>query len=275
MSVGPPYFNLTFVPLMVLLALVMGVGPLLRWRGGDGASLPRRLLMPLLASAAAAILFPFLYGGSWHAGAALTVFMASWIVTTLLLGLAQRLRLQQGSGGGLGIAYWGMCIAHLGMAFSMAGAGLTTVYSDERDVRMSAGDEVTLASYTFQFLGTSHVEGPNYSAETGSFTVRGADGSVVRMTAEKRDYHSQMGNVMTEAAIDAGFFRDLYVSLGEPVGEGAWAIRVHHKPFVRWLWIGGLLMGFGGLLTLADRRYRRARARAAVAAGAALGAAGG
>ena len=173
----------------------------------------------------------------------------------------------------LGAAYWGMFIAHFGMAFCIAGAGLTSVYSDEQDVRMAPGDEVTLAAYTFSFLGTTHVDGANFIGEQGTFVVRTPGGATVRMIAEKRDYKSQMGNVMTEAAIDPGFFRDLYISLGEPVGEGAWAVRVHHKPFVRWLWIGGLLMGLGGVVTLADRRYRGRRVPVRVPR-AALGATG-
>ncbi|MBK7171344.1 MAG: heme lyase CcmF/NrfE family subunit [Gammaproteobacteria bacterium] len=277
MSVGPPYFNMTFGPLMVLLALIMGVGPLLRWRDGGSAGLRRRLVAPAAASLLAAALFPLLYGGAWHSGVALCVLIATWIVATLLTGLRERLTQRGGQHAitRLGAAYWGMFIAHLGMAFCIAGAGLTSVYSDERDVRMAAGDEVTLAGYTFGFLGTNHVDGANFSGEQGTFMVRTPAGSTVRMIAEKRDYKSQMGNVMTEAAIDPGFFRDLYVSLGEPVGGGAWAVRVHHKPFVRWLWIGGLLMGLGGIATLADRRYRGVRAAARVPPqGAALGVAG-
>jgi cytochrome c-type biogenesis protein CcmF len=172
-----------------------------------------------------------------------------------------------GALGSLGASYWGMWIAHLGMAFCIAGAGLTSIYSDERDVRMAAGDTVELGGYVFGFDGTTHIEGPNYTAERGNFTARRADGGdTLALVAEKRDYHSQMGNVMTEAAIDAGFLRDLYVSLGEPVGEGAWAVRVHHKPFVRWLWLGGILMGVGGFLSLMAHRGARARVPAGAAA---------
>jgi cytochrome c-type biogenesis protein CcmF len=274
LSVGPPYFNMTFVPLMVVLALVMGVGPLLRWRRGDAAWLRKRVVAPAAISVALAVAFPFLYGGSWHAGVALAVALAAWIVTTLGSSLAARLAERGGvaAAGGLGASYWGMWLAHLGMAMSIAGVGLTTVYSDERDVRMAPGDEVQLAGYAFSFLGTRHVEGPNYSAEEGTFVVRRA-GKTIDMTAQKRNYRSQMGNVMTEAAIDPGFFRDIYISLGEPVGEGAWAVRVHHKPFVRWIWLGGVLMACGGVLTLADRRYRAVRSPASArAAGAVAGA---
>jgi len=265
MSVGPPYFNMTFIPLMVLLALVMGIGPLLRWRDTGRGWLLERLIVPGVASIAMAILVPYAYGGAWHWGVALTVFLAAWIVSTLFAGLRLRLRERGGIAGlsHLGAGYWGMWLAHLGMAFTIAGAGLTSVYSDERDVRMAPGDSVSLGGYEFQFLGTRSVNGPNYTAEEGAFLVREADGSTVRMTAEKRNYQSQMGNVMTEAAIDAGFLRDLYVSLGEPLGDGSWAVRVHDKPFVRWLWLGGVLMALGGATAVADRRYRTRRAAVA------------
>lgn len=182
-------------------------------------------------------------------------------MTTLGASLRERLALRGGwrGAGGLGASYWGMCLAHLGMAFCVAGAGLTSVYSVERDVRLAPGERVELAGHTFAFAGTRHAEGANFSAEIGDFSVQRGDRTVT-LQAQKRDYHSQMGNVMTEAAIDPGFLRDLYISLGEPLGEGAWAVRVHVKPFVRWLWLGGLLMGAGGALTLADRRYRARRA---------------
>ena len=269
-SVGPPYFNMMFVPLMSLLAIAMGVGPLLRWRDTQGSGVRALLAAPAAISLVVAIGFPFAYGGGWHAGAAFTVALALWILSTIASGLVQRLRERGGlpAIGRLGAPYWGMVVAHIGFAFCLAGAGLTTIYSDERDVRMSAGDTVTLGAYEFSFLGTRHVEGPNYSAERGEFTVRREGGSRVRhLKAEKRDYHSQSGNVMTEAGIAPGFLRDLYVSLGEPIGDGSWAVRVHHKPFVRWLWIGGCLMGVGGALTLLRRRSVRADARAGAALG--------
>ena len=269
-SVGPPYFNLMFVPLMSLLAVAMGVGPLLRWRDSPGAGLRTILTAPVVVSVLIAVIFPFVYGGAWHAGAAFTVALATWILSTLIAGLRQRLRERGGMTAlpTLGNAYWGMVVAHIGFAFCVTGAGLTSIYSDERDVRMSAGDKVMLGSFEFAFLGTRHVEGPNYAAERGEFTVRRDSSERVRhLKAEKREYKSQMGNVMTEAGIAPGFLRDLYVSLGEPIGDGSWAVRVHNKPFVRWLWIGGVLMAIGGTLTLLGRQRARVRADAALPAG--------
>jgi len=264
LSVGPPYFNLTFVPLVALLVPVMGLGPLAGWRRGDGHALGRRVVLPLLLSCATAVAAPFVLGGRWHAGVALSVWLAAWILSTLAVGLRERLAVRGGwrAAGGLGASYWGMCLAHLGMAFCVAGAGLTSVYSVERDVRLAPGDSVELAGYTFAFMATRHAQGPNFSTEIGDFSVE-REGRTLELHAEKRNYHSQMGNMMTEAAIDAGFLRDLYISLGEPLGGGAWAVRVHVKPFVRWLWLGGVLMGAGGALTLADRRYRQRRRPAA------------
>ena len=262
MSVGPPYFNLTFVPLMVMLVLVMGVGPLLNWRSDSKGRLAM-LLPPVLASVVLACVFPFAYAGEWHIGAALTIAIASWLVLTLLVGLRERLR-QRGSLSKIGASYYGMLVAHLGMAVTIIGAGLTSIYTQERDVRMQVGAQYELAGYEFSFMGVSSVDGPNYQAQQAVFKVRRGSAQWL-LEAEKRRYQSQMGNVMTEAGIDPGLWRDLYVSLGEVLDDGSWAVRVHVKPFVRWIWLGAIFMAIGGILTTADRRYRaRARSGAVV-----------
>jgi cytochrome c-type biogenesis protein CcmF len=262
LSIGPPYFNLTFAPLMVLLAAIMGVGPLLRWRASTPRDLRRMLHVPLLCSLLGGAVFPFAYAGRWHAGAALTVALCIWLVTTLITSLRARLAEREGLPAilRLGGAYWGMWFAHLGMAFCIGGAGLTSVYNNKRDVRMAPGDQITLEAYTFRFDDLRHIDASNYVADRAVFLAQRGEGSARTLHAEKRKYRSQMGNVMTEAAIDGGFFRDLYVSLGEPLGDGSWAVRVHIKPFVRWLWIGGVIMALGGFTTLLDRRYRLSRA---------------
>jgi cytochrome c-type biogenesis protein CcmF len=269
LSIGPPYFNLTFAPLMVLLAAIMGIGPLLRWRASTPRDLRSLLHVPLLCSLVGGVVFPFAYGGRWHAGAALTAALCLWLATTLIASLRTRLAMREGLPAilRLGGAYWGMWFAHLGMAFCIGGAGLTSVYSNERDVRMSPGDQITLDAYTFRFQDLRHIEANNYVADRAVFLAQRGEGSAQTLHAEKRKYKSQMGNVMTEAGIDGGFFRDLYVSLGEPLGDGSWAVRVHIKPFVRWLWIGGVIMALGGFTTLLDRRYRLLRAPARVPGG--------
>jgi len=261
MSVGPPYFNATFVPLMVLLAAVMGVGPLLQWRAVNGARVRSLLVAPIVISLLGAAVVPFLIGGQWSLSVFLTALLALWLLTTLLSGLHQRLRERGGVTAlpRLGAAYWGMWLAHLGMAMTIAGVGFTSEYSDERDIRMVAGEQVELLGYDFRFQGTRPIQGPNYTSERGVFVVEKHGEVVATLAAEKRNYASQMGNVMTEAGIDWGFTRDLYVAMGEPLDGGAWAVRVHVKPYVRWIWFGGVLMAFGGLTAVFDRRYRAYR----------------
>jgi len=277
LSVGPPYFNITFVPLMVMLALVMGVGPLLRWRASTPRATSDAIRVPMALSIGAGIVFPFAYAGHWHPGAGLTAALVAWLVTTLIASLRLRLREREGLPAilRLGGAYWGMWLAHVGMAFCIGGAGFSSVYSIERDVRMAPGDRVTLGVFDFEFVGIQRVDGPNYVADRAEFLARRKDAAAILLRAEKRSYKSQMGNIMTEAAINGGFLRDLYVSLGEALGDGSWAVRVHCKPFVRWLWLGGLLMAIGAASTLLDRRYRRLRAARPVVAEALAAGAGG
>jgi cytochrome c-type biogenesis protein CcmF len=263
-SVGPPYFDTVFVPLMVPLVMLIGLGPLTRWKQ-DGASALTRRLWPLAAGAVAlaAALVTFLAGEatvSVVAGLAL----ALWIVSAGLLGLARRAR----SRGGLLRGLWGlprgflgMHVAHLGVAVFVVGVTLTTVYSQEKDVRLAPGESLTLGPYTFRFDGVTRVPGPNYMATRGTVEVLRGDQPYETLHPEKRVYGSQQ-SPMTEAAIDAGLTRDLYVALGEPADGGAWSLRVYHKPFVQWIWFGAAIMALGGLLAATDRRYRVAGAPA-------------
>ena len=155
-------------------------------------------------------------------------------------------------------SYLGMFTAHFGFALTITGAVFVTQFSAERDLRMEAGDNVSLNNYSFTLEEVTVVEGPNYSADRGVFSVT-LDGEMfTTMMPEKRRYVAS-GQIMTEAAIDAGVMRDLYLALGEPLGDGAWSVRVQHKPMIRWIWFGALLIGLGGLTTSLDRRYRRGR----------------
>jgi len=153
-------------------------------------------------------------------------------------------------------SYWGMLIAHIGLAVCALGVGLSTAYDVQKDLRMAPGDSTDLGGYQFQFIDVERVEGPNFIAYRGNVEVRSGDVFVVSLSPEKRSYKSG-GQVMTEADIDGQLNRDLYVSLGEPLGDQAWAIRFQVKPFVRCIWLGGLLIGLGGLLAALDKRYRR------------------
>ena len=152
-------------------------------------------------------------------------------------------------------SYWGMQMGHLGMVICAVGVVLSSQYSDERDLKMAPGDSLEMAGYRFQFDGAQHYEGPNYISDKGSVRVFEGEREIALLHPEKRLYVVQQ-MPMTEAGIDAGFTRDLYVAMGEPLENGAWAIRVHIKPYVRWIWLGAFLTAFGGVLAAMDRRYR-------------------
>jgi cytochrome c-type biogenesis protein CcmF len=261
-SVGPPYFNAVFVPLMALLAPFMGIGPLSRWRDDSVQRWRSQLLLPGLVALGCAVTLPWLGDDSFNLWVALAVLLAAWVVLGLLRDLLQRLRGARSPLQGLRrlpASYWGMVLAHCGFAAVVLGVVATTQYSVERDLKMAPGDSETLAGYRFEFVETQRLRGANYLADGALFAVSRDGRRVAELLAEKRRYLAS-GSLMTEAAIDAGLFRDLYVAMGEPVGrEGAWAIRLHYKPMVRWMWLGALMMGAGGLVTVLDRRYRRVR----------------
>src|SRR6185295_8307288 len=260
LSVGPPYFNAVFVPLMVPAAFLMGIGPIARWKKASLPELAVRLRWAFAASAVAALLLP-LAMGKWKALVSLGVMLAFWIVTTVAVSLWdrlkstsgqftfwQKLRMQSRS-------YYGMQVAHVGVAVFIVGISFVTQYESEKDVRMEVGDVVNVAGYDFKFNGVTSVNGPNYRAARANIDVVRGKTLIRTMNPEKRIYAVQE-SAMTESAIDTGLFRDLYVSLGEPVDNGrAWTVRIHYKPFVDWIWGGAVLMAIGGGLAVSDRRY--------------------
>ena len=258
-SVGPPYFNAVFVPLMAILMVFMGIGPSAHWKKTKASYLKARLLVAASASVIVGLLFPLIYGEEYKIASALAVCFSAWVILSTFANLKDKLRNAPSLSAGLARltrAYYGMIIAHMGFAICALGVCLTSQYSLERDLRMVPGDQLTLAGYAFQFQGTRSIVGPNYKGDEGIITVS-TDGEVIAtLNPQKRRYNAQQGQVMTEADIENGFLRDLYVALGEPLGESAWAVRVHYKPFVRWIWLGAILMGFGGALAAADKRYR-------------------
>jgi cytochrome c-type biogenesis protein CcmF len=274
-SVGFPWFNTMFVLFSPLMILLMGAGPLTRWKHHNPSELVRALRVSFVVSVVAGIVaaLPQLTG-SVSAGVA--VALSLWLVTTLLSGLRQRLRRRPGlkglaadwTGQG-GRAYYGMWLAHLGIATFILGVTFVTQFDIEKDVRMAPGDEIQLNQYLFRFEGAELHTGPNYRAQRGTLRVFRDQQEVALLHPEKRVYQVQT-KPMTEAGIDAGFLRDIYVSLGEPLGSGAWSVRLYYKPLVRWIWLGGILIALGGLLAASDPRYRM-RLRAKVAAPAAAG----
>ncbi|MGZ4999555.1 MAG: heme lyase CcmF/NrfE family subunit [Methylomonas sp.] len=256
LSVGPPYFNAVFVPLMAPLAIVVGLGVLLRWKSDDIKTLGRRLLLPAGICIAIALLLPLLMPFySWSA--VLGLSLALW--TLAVSGVAFRQRLQTWSWARIKqipAGFYGMTLAHLGIAVFVVGITFTSVYSIERDVRLAPGETLDLFGYIFNFHGVEQTQGPNYVAEQGHLTVSHEGQTVAELAPQKRVYRVQT-MPMTEAAIDAGLTRDLFVAIGEPLGEeGAWSLRVYYKSFIRWIWMGGLFMAAGGLLAACDRRYR-------------------
>lgn len=259
-SVGPPYFNLFFLPLMGLLCLLMAFGPLSNWKRTSGMQFVKLLWKPWAISLVIGLAFPLFYRDQYEILAALTVFIASWVATALVADLFYRLRNSDSYISGLkklSLSYFAMFIGHAGIAVTTVGVGLTSIYTEERDVRMEIGQKVTVVEYDFILNKLTHIDGPNYSAEEALITVM-QDGKFLReMKPQKRRYLAS-GSTMTEVALDTGLFRDLYVAMGEPLTETAWAMRVHLKPFVRWIWLGALMMGFGAVLAVADKRYRKA-----------------
>jgi cytochrome c-type biogenesis protein CcmF len=265
LSVGPPYFNLVFVPLMAPAVFLMGIGPLARWKKASLPDLVTRLRWAFVISVLSAIALPFVLGGfKWLVS--LGLLLAIWIVTTILVNFWERVRVTSGQ---LSIfqklraqtrSYYGMQLAHLGVAVFIVGVTLVTGYQTEQDVRMSPGDVVTAGRYSFRFVNVTNVNGPNYIAGRAEIVVSKDGTEIEKMFPEKRNYTAS-GNVMTETAIDSGILRHLYISLGEPVGGGAWSVRVYYKPFVGWIWFGAVLMAFGGGLAVSDRRYALAARR--------------
>ncbi len=252
LSVGAPYFNAVFVPLMVPVVFLMVPGGIAHWREARWAQLGHDLRWPALAAVIAGVaIWTLTERGTWLT--AMGLALATWVVVGLLMQIAIRLK----KPGRIPPSFWGMHLAHLGIAVITVGITMVKSYEVERDVRMGMNDTVTIENYSFELVGVSDVNGPNYKAIRGDVKVT-KDGKYLEMLyPEKRKYFSS-AMPMTEAGIDSGLFRDLYVSLGEPIeGERLqWSVRVFYKPFVSWLWYGAILMVLGGLLAVSDRRYR-------------------
>ena len=267
LSVGPPYFNALFLPLMALLMAVISVGVLVRWKDTPVKWLAGMLAPVLVASVVLAVIATFLHG-DFHWAVLAVCLLAFWVILAGARDILDKTRHKGLLKGlpALGRSYWGMQIAHLGFAVCAVGVVLTSLGSYERDLRMAPGDSVELGGYRFQFDGAVHHEGPNFTSDKGTVRVFAGERQIKVLHPEKRLYTVQQ-TTMTEAGIDAGFTRDLFVALGEPLEQGAWAVRIHIKPFVRWIWLGGLLMALGGFLAAADKRYRikvRTRVREAL-----------
>jgi cytochrome c-type biogenesis protein CcmF len=274
-SVGPPYFNTVFVPISLLLMLFTGIGPLVNWKRHQMALLRRTLLQALVISLLLAALALWLVDAGWNWLVFLALGLCVWVSWIMLSETFKKIRsAKAGFLAGmlrLSRSYWGMVIAHLGMVVTVAGITMTSTYDVERDVRMAAGDVVQIGPYQFAFAGVEVVRGPNFNSTQATVNVTLDGQHITTLVPEKRQYLVRR-DVMTEAAIDPGFTRDLYVALGEPLPDGSWAVRVYYKPFMRWVWGGGMIMALGGFIALSDRRYRlKIRQSATAMAGALAG----
>ena len=266
-SVGPPYFNAVFVPIMAVLVFFMGVGPLARWKNDEVPALAKRLRWAAGVTVVTAALGAWV-GGEMTFGSVVGLLMTFWILTSVAAELWERVRPAGGVRanvlhrlGQLPRATVGMMLAHVGVAVFVFGVTMVGTYDIERDVAMNPGDSTTVRGYTFTYMGAQAVQGPNFQAMRGHLVVTRDGQAVSDMYPEKRVYRVQR-NPMTEAAIHSRIQGDLYVQMGEVIEGDKWLVRIWVKPFVSWVWFGCLLMGLGGIWAVTDRRYR-ARSTAA------------
>ncbi|MDX1569748.1 MAG: heme lyase CcmF/NrfE family subunit [Xanthomonadales bacterium] len=258
LSIGPPYFALMFIPLMVPVVIFMAVGPFVRWREDRVGNILPRLWPYALVSVLGSLGIWFLVD-HFSIRAIAGIAGAIWVATLTIRYLADRLKATRRVTRGMA----GMIIAHLGVAVFLVGVTFVETVGIEKDVRLEPGDTVEISGYQVQFVGVQPRTGPNFRADRGTVEVTRNGKPVTTLHPEKRLYAGG-GQIMTEAAIDPGLTRDIYVSLGEPLGtSGAWAVRIYIKPYVRWIWLGALMMMFGGFLAATDRRYLREARQAA------------
>jgi len=263
-SVGPPYFEAVFLPLMVPVVILMVIGPFVRWKGHDVSLLVRRL-SPWLGGS---VLLGFL--GAWLAGhvtwrMVLGMGMAAWVIIACVLLLIDRLGERPGASMGARLSaiprgWWGMWSAHLGIGVFIIGVAMVNGTQTNTDVKMRVGDTAQLAGYTFELMSITDAPGPNFSAARGELKVTRDGKTVATLTPEKRVYTAR-GMPMTEASLDIGLFGDIYSSMGEQVDDTTWIVRLYHKPFISWIWVGAAMMALGGAFAAADRRYRKLASR--------------
>lgn len=267
-SVGPPYFEAVFVPLMTPVVVLMMFGPFLRWKDDDFVAAVRKVAPAFIAS----VLIGF--GTAWAVDhvtwrTVLGLALSAWVVLASIQLLVVRLKERAGASAGsrlrsITASWWGMWLAHFGVGIFIIGVTLVGSLDQNIDVKMKEGQRAELAGYTFLFRGAVDADGPNYDAARGIIELSRDGRALGTLTPEKRVYRAQ-GMPMTEASLDIGVFRDVYVSLGEQLPDGAWIVSLYYKPFISWIWMGCLLMGLGGVFAASDRRYRRLAAREATA----------
>ena len=257
-SIGAPFFDQMFLILMVPFSLLLGIGPLVKWRRDQVSAIRTPVIISLIMMVALGFGLPYLVGDRLTVTAVLGAMMAAIIVILSLYEMHTRATHRHSFLTGvfkLSRSHWGMTLAHLGVAMTVFGIAMSQNFSIEKDVRMREGDSVQILDYQFTFKGLKITDGANYQGGTADIAITKNGKPEATLHAEKRFYNvSKMG--MTEAAIDWGFSRDLYAALGEQLEDGSWGLRLYYKPFIRWIWFGGLFMAIGGLLCMLDKRYR-------------------
>ncbi len=257
-SIGAPFFNTMFTWIMAPFALMLGIGPLVRWRRDEPQKLYKRLIIAAVVTLIASIVLPLLLQDRIEAMTVVGLLMSVWVIVLTLMELHERATHRHSFFRGLthlSRSHWGMVLGHLGVAVTVIGIAFSTQYSVERDVRMKAGDNIDIHNYHFIFRDVQRLVGPNYTGGVAIIDVTRNGKPEAVLHAEKR-FYTAARTMMTEAAISGGFSRDLYAALGEEIGQGSWAVRIYYKPFVRWIWFGGVFMAVGGILCLLDPRYR-------------------
>ncbi|KZY65042.1 MULTISPECIES: heme lyase CcmF/NrfE family subunit [unclassified Oleiphilus] len=258
LSIGPPYFNAVFSPLMAILAVLLGFGLVANWKSTEPKGLVKKLRVVAVVSVVLTLVFTAISGIAWDWISMLAILLGLWVALITLNDLRKKAVARVGNLKNklaLGSAYYAMVLGHLGFALMIVGATIVSLHSVERDVRIEIGQKVVLGQYELHFASLHAIQGPNYEASRINVEVL-SDGQVVSvLKPEKRVYFSQ-ANPMTEAGIDPGLLRDVYVAIGEELDGGAWAVRVQYKPLIRWIWLGAIFMFIAGGLAVFDKRYR-------------------
>ncbi len=258
LSVGAPYFNAVFIPLMTPVAVLIGIGAIVRWKQDDASRVWQQLRLLLFASIFIGVTAGFMFYEVHLFRTIAGIIAASWVTLTSLAAFKARLTNKQNKLAALQIiprSFYGMTLAHIGFAFCIIGITITSQHSVDLHERMAIGDSVEFAGYKFVLDKMHVVSGENYQATEAVVNVFKNKRQITTLRSQKRIY-AVRNMPMTEAGIDSGLMRDLYISLGEPLDDKAWSFRLYHKPFVRWIWLGAIFMSIGGMLAATDRRYR-------------------
>jgi cytochrome c-type biogenesis protein CcmF len=267
LSVGAPFFNLVFNILMVILISLLGLGQLMRWKKTSLKSWTPFIAVASIGAIVIALILPWTLSGQLHWQVWLGMALVFWTAASLVRLLLDKTKNSASFWVGarkLGVGFWGMWLAHLGLIVSTTGVVLVSNFDLERDFRMAAGESVEMSNYRFELESVRFEQGPNYSTDRAIINVFRNDREIAELHPEKRFYQVQ-SNVMTEAGIDGNVTRDLYASLAEPLDDArqVWSVRLQVKPFVRWIWFGAVLMSIGGVLSITDKRYRSVKMKGA------------